>query len=264
MTSSLSFQADSYPAATRHAPHQHDELHFSLVLGGCLSETVGGITQYAGALSVVSKDPGVVHANQFGPREARLARLILKSGTIGQLIDDPSRHHDWRWTHDASIAKPFLRLVRRAGIGITSFDANDPDLLDLLAAFTARRAPIAKGRPPAWLADTMEEIRSCWHSRLTVADVARQAGVHPVYLARCVRRWYGTSVSGELRRHRLQSAADAVTQGKESISRIAHSAGFADESHLCREFQRTVGLTPGRLRRMAGNIDYHTLESPRA
>ena len=256
MTTSLSFHADSYAAGLRHPPHRHGELHLSLVLSGSLAETVGGTTQFAGALSVVAKDSGVIHANQFGPGEARLARLILEAGTIGELIDDPSRSQSWRWTHDASIAKPFLKLVHRGKAGISSFSADDPDMIDLLAAFTARRAPVVKGQPPAWLVETMEEIRSCWHSGLTVADVARRAGVHPVYLARCVRRWFGTSVSAELRRHRLRSAADAVTRSHDSISRIAHSAGFSDEPHLCREFQRAIGLSPGRFRRMVGDIDY--------
>lgn len=264
MTTSLSFHADSYPAGTQHAPHQHDELHLSLVLSGSLAETVGGSTQYAGALSVVAKDSGVVHANHFGLGESRLARLILKSGTIGELIDDPSRSHSWRWTHDASIAKPFLRLVRRAKTSGASFNADDADLLDLLAAFTARPASVAKGRPPTWLTDTMDEIRSSWYSGLTVAEVARRAGVHPVYLARCVRRWFGTSVSEELRRYRLRSAADAVTRSHESISRIAHSAGFSDESHLCREFQRAVGITPGKFRRMVSGIDYDMVTGPPA
>jgi AraC family transcriptional regulator len=225
---------------------------------------VGGSTQYAGVLSVVAKDAGVVHANQFGPGEARLARLILKSGTIGGLIDDASRTDSWRWTHSALIAKPFLQLVRRAKAGVSSFEVDDPGLLDLLAAFTARPASLPKGRPPAWLTDTMDEIRCSWHSGLTVAEVARRAGVHPVYLARCVRRWFGTSVSEELRRHRLRSAADAIARSHDSISRIAHSAGFSDEPHLCREFQRTVGITPRRFRRMVEGIDYHSIESPPA
>lgn len=264
MTTALSFHADSYRAGTRHAPHQHDELHLSLVLSGSLAETVGGITQYAGAFSVVAKDSGVVHADNFGPGEVRLARLILPSGTIGELIDDPSRGSGWRWTHDAVIANPFLRLVRRAKTGISSFDIDDPDLLDLLAAFTARRAPATKGRPPVWLEETMTELQASWHSGLTVAQIARRAGVHPVYLARSVRRWFGTSVSEELRKLRLRSAAGAMTRTGESISRIAHSAGFADEPHLCREFLRATGITPGRYRRLVGDIDYDICERPPA
>ncbi len=94
-----------HPSSTRHAAHCHDELHFSLVLSGSVSETVGG--------------------------------------------------------------------------GTHSFDVDDPDLLDLPAAFTARRAPATRGHPPAWLEDVMLELRTSWHSGFTVAEVARRAGLLP-------------------------------------------------------------------------------------
>jgi AraC family transcriptional regulator len=256
MTVTLSFHADAYQPGTRQRPHWHDELHLSLVLSGRVAETVGTVTEYAGALSVVAKDAGVVHANDFGAAGAKLARLILPSGTIGSLIDQPSRSPGWRWTHDADVARAFLRLVHRANGGVSSFKVGDPDLLDLLAAFTARPAPLTRGRPPAWLEQTMEDLRASWNPGLTVADVARRAGVHPVYLARCVRRWFGTGVGEEIRRLRIRSAAAAVAEKGRTVSNVAHASGFADEPHLCREFRRTVGTTPGRYRALVKDLDY--------
>jgi hypothetical protein len=91
MTITLSFHADDYQAGTRHPPHSHDELHMSLVLGGRVAETVGSVTEYAEALSVVVKDAGVVHADDFGTAGAKLARLILPFGTMDTLVDNPSR-----------------------------------------------------------------------------------------------------------------------------------------------------------------------------
>jgi len=256
MTITLSFRADGYRAGTRHRPHRHDELHFSLVLSGRVAETVGSCTEYAGALSVVAKDAGVVHANDFGIAGARLARLALPFGTIGALADEPSRSPGWRWTHDARVANPFLRLVRRANSGACAFDADDPDLLDLLAVFTARPAPVTRGRPPAWLEETMRDLRASWHPGLRVADVAGRAGVHPVYLARCVRRWFGTGIGEALRLFRIRSAAAAIAETGGTVSHVAHAGGFADEPHLCREFRRELGITPGRYRALVGALGY--------
>src|SRR5688572_1999047 len=182
-TPMLTFHADAYRAGTCHRPHEHDALHFSLVLSGRVTEVVGGVTECATALSVVAKDPGVVHANDFGPEGARLARLTLPASTIGNLIDDQSRFAGWRWTHDPLVAAPFLRLVRRATSGTAVYRSDDPDLVDLLAAFTARPATLARGTPPAWLVTVMDDVHSGWRPALTVASLARRAGVHPVYLA---------------------------------------------------------------------------------
>jgi AraC family transcriptional regulator len=278
MAATLTFAADAYRPGTRQPPHRHDELHLSLVLTGRVAETVGGATEHAGALSVVAKDAGVVHAVDFGAAGARMARLALPGGTVGALVDVPAPAvgcaAGWRWTHDPAVAAPFLRLVRRGRAGAAAFAADDPDLLDLLAAFTARPAPPPRGRPPAWLAGTMAELRAAWHPRLGVADVARRAGVHPVYLARCVRRWYGTGVGEELRRLRLRAAvvatveafggrgtraggtSDGGTHAGGTLSGVAHALGFADESHYCRAVRRATGMPPGALRALVASLDY--------
>jgi hypothetical protein len=165
MTAVLSFQAAQYPADTRHAPHEHAALQLSLVLAGRVVETVGRVTEHAGALSVVCKAAGVVHANVFGREGARLARLTLADGDLASLLDDPARASDWRWTHDPAVAAPFLRLVQHATTraatrdstcdttrdttGDTTIAADDPDLLDLLAAFSARPVRPRSGEAPA-------------------------------------------------------------------------------------------------------------------
>ena len=244
----LTFSADAYRAGTRHRAHQHEELHFSMVLSGRVAETVGGVTEYAGTLSVVAKDPGVIHANDFGAAGAKLARLSLPSGTIGDLIGSPESSPGWKWTHDPRVARPFLRLVRRSAGLSTMFGADDPDLLDLLAAFTARPVSDYAGKPPLWLRQVMDELRGGWSPGLSVTSLARRAGVHPVYLARCVRRWFGTGLSEELRRQRLRSAAARLATCGSTISDVAHAGGYADEPHLNREFRVATGLTPGRFR----------------
>ena len=252
----LAFHADAYHAGTRHRPHAHDALHFSLVLSGRVAEVVGRKTEFAGALSVVAKDPGVVHANDFGTNGARLARLTLAAGSVGMLVDDPSRTSAWRWTHDPLVAAPFLRLVRRANGREASFATNDPDLLDLLAAFTARPEKLAQGSPPAWLATVMAEVRQAWSPDVTVPALAARAGVHPVYLARCVRRWFQTGLGEELRRQRLRAASAGITETRRTISDVAHASGYADEPHFNRDFLAAVGVTPGWYRKLLGRQDY--------
>ncbi len=251
MSLTMSFAADAYTAGERHPMHEHDCLHLSIVLRGTVAETVGSVTEYAGPLSVVAKDPGVRHADDFGSRGAVLARLSLAGGTVGDAIGEPARAVAWRWTHDAAVAKPFLRLVRRAGAEAATFDSMDADVVELLAAFTARPGSAPRGNPPAWLEQTMQEMRESWIPGLSVADIARRAGVHPVYLARVVRRWYCTGVADELRRIRFRWAVAAVSSSSATVSEIAHAAGFSDEPHLCREFRKLLDVTPARYRAIA-------------
>jgi AraC family transcriptional regulator len=217
---------------------------------------VGGVTEWSGALSVVAKDAGVVHANDFGPNGARFARLALPAGTIGALIDDRERSCSWRWSRTPAVATAYLRLVRRAPDVGNMFPVDDPDVVDLLAALTARPASPPRGTPPSWLAQLLYELRSNPWCHPSVADVARRAGVHPVYLARSIRRWYGIGLGEELRRLRIQTAATAVAERCGTIADVAYARGFADEPHLSREFRRAAGMTPGRYRALVRGLGY--------
>lgn len=242
----IRFDTSLYTPGTRHPKHDHDTLQVSIVLSGSLTETVGSTTELARTLSVVAKDPGLAHADDFAAG-AIMARLVFENTTLDKVIDDSSRATPWIWTHHAHVARPFLRIVQRARNGTAKIHDSDPDITDLLAALTSRVVPTI-GQPPRWLEDVMIELRHSWTPNTTVRDVAARAGVHPVYLARCVRRWYGIGVAEELRRLRLESAAATLASSRDRVSSIAHAKGFADESHLCRDFARALGVTPRRYR----------------
>jgi AraC family transcriptional regulator len=153
--------------------------------------------------------------------------------------------------HDARVASAFLRIIARGVDGQCSFAADDEDILDLLAAVSTRYGTPAPADVPRWVEDAVSRIRDEWRPELTVMDIARSAGVHPVYFARCVRRWYGIGASDLLRRSRLRHAARHIADGAPTIAQVAHATGFADESHLSREFSRTAGIPPARFRRLA-------------
>jgi AraC family transcriptional regulator len=253
--STLRLVASPYAAGTRHEPHSHDHLQITLVVRGHLRERVGSSVEEAAALSVVVKDPGVMHADDFGSCGALTARLALDDSVFGDLVEHPSRAHEWCWVHNGFVAKPFLRLVARALHGTRRFAGDDDDILDLVALISARPARSTASDPPAWLRDVVAQMTDGWKPGLTVGDVAQTAGVHPVYLARSLRRWFGVSGAELLRRSRLARAARAVAEADHTVSTIAHATGFTDESHLWREFSRTTGLTPARFRRLGRTFE---------
>ena len=253
--SPLRLVSSPYAAGTRHAVHSHDELQITLVLRGHLRERVGDRAEDAAALSVVVKDPGVMHADDFGPDGALTARLAIDNSVFADLVEHPSRAHEWRWLHNGFVAKPFLRVVARALDGHRRFAVDDDDILDLVALISARQAVDVTGEPPAWIRDAVAQMTDGWKPGLGVGDVARAAGVHPVYLARSLRRWFGISGAELMRRTRLARAARAIADADQTVSTVAHDTGFTDESHLWREFSRATGVTPGRFRRLGRSFE---------
>jgi AraC family transcriptional regulator len=250
ITRQLRLEANRYAAGTRHALHEHDELQISVVLRGTVREVVGNSVVAGAALSVVVKDPGVRHADDFGQGGALMARLSLRNAEFSGLVESAGRATAWRWTRHAQVAAPFLRIIARGNAGQRAFCHDDNDVVDLVAAISARPSS-ATGAPPAWLAGIVTEMTEGWSAELSVTGMAKRAGVHPVYLARCIRRWYGVSAGDVLREARLSRAAEALAAGNDSVSTIAHESGFSDEAHFCRSLAAAAGITPGRFRREA-------------
>jgi AraC-like DNA-binding protein len=64
-------------------------------------------------------------------------------------------------------------------------------------------------------------------------------------IARQFRWAFGTSPDRYRTMRRLELARTAIESGH-SLARAAAETGFADQSHMTRQFKRTYGLTPAR------------------
>jgi AraC-like DNA-binding protein len=71
------------------------------------------------------------------------------------------------------------------------------------------------------------------------------AGIDRFTIARHFRWAFGTSPDRYRTLRRLAVARVAIEGGR-SLARTAADAGFADQSHMTRQFKRTYGVTPGR------------------
>ena len=82
-----------------------------------------------------------------------------------------------------------------------------------------------------------------------MGEVARDAGVHPVHLARTFRRFFGCTPAEYLRSRRVEQAALLVRVTQRPLAEIALECGFFDQSHLTRAFARVLGVSPAAYRR---------------
>lgn len=83
---------------------------------------------------------------------------------------------------------------------------------------------------------------------VTNAEMAQAAGMSPRAFERSFLREYSLPPQQYLKRLRIQTACRLLVDTRESISAIAQRCGFADQSHLTREFRRVTKTTPGAYR----------------
>lgn len=100
------------------------------------------------------------------------------------------------------------------------------------------------GLPKAKLNQVLDCIQTHLDRDLTLADLAAIAQVSPNYFATQFKRSMGIAPHQYLIQQRIERAKSLMTAGKGSITEIAGSVGFADQSHFTRHFKRLVGVTP--------------------
>jgi len=105
------------------------------------------------------------------------------------------------------------------------------------------------GREPAAIERVREAIRAGVEAggTLSLAALARIAGLHPSYLVRSFSRATGLSPHAYALSLRVARARDLILQGSGGAE-AALAAGFCDQSHMLRQMRRRLGVTPADIR----------------
>jgi AraC family transcriptional regulator len=226
--------------------HAHSGPYFCLVLEGWFEETWGSRSETCGAGTLVFHHAHEVHADRFGGAGARCFNL------------EPSPRLAERLAEEGALPRARLTLGPgragamaaglRAGAELSGMEIEEA-VLGLLGGLTPAKTPATwQGRRPAWLDRSIERLRA--PAAPSIASLADEAGVHPVYFTRVFRAALHTTPGAVARRARLERASGRLLDGEDRVAAVAHDAGFADHSHFCRYFRREFGVTPSRYREL--------------
>lgn len=181
---------------------------------------------------------------------SELAPSPNEQSTVSLTLVDPNRSQSKslpsftiRVPRNLLLPELFLRMYDKFR------EMDDEALRKLEQAMLEDRSVTDSGRKfPKWL----ERVRNILEQRFAepykLSEIAAEAGVHPVHLAREFRKYYGYSVGEYLRRVRIEYACRELMGSNAAVTNIAFAAGFADQSHFSRTFKRLCGTTPGRYR----------------
>ncbi len=115
-------------------------------------------------------------------------------------------------------------------------------------ALAMRLKLASRTKPPRWLTQATEILHETYRDPITIAEIAEQVLVHPVYLASTFRSNYGCSIGDYVRQLRASYAARRLSDSEEPIAAIAQNSGFSDQSHFSRTFKQLTGMTPAMFR----------------
>lgn len=248
-------------SAHRSDPETATRTHLVFPYRGSWVRHVGGDAAVADASQVLLFNAGETyrvshpHAGGDASLVLQLAEPLLRELAPPALLhDDPVlkfRIQRLRIDPRAQVLVALLRHSLREGTA----EALEAESLALVLASralgqgTARAAGASAARQKL-VERTKVVLAGDLTRRWSLADIAREVGVSPVYLTQSFRQAEGVPLYRYQMRLRLARALDLLA-GDGDLSAIAQDLGFSSHSHFAAAFQQAYGRTPSQFRRHA-------------
>jgi len=238
-----------YEAGVSLPRHCHADAYLTVVLTGSYSEKYSHheFQWSEGAMHLLPA--GERHENQF-PTAVRMLRVKIEPSAVQRLGEEHARC----LSEPREIAGPLSAWL--ANRVIREFNAQDDIaplamegvLLEILAE-SARASDEIRGlNAPGWLRRVRESLEDSYLQAPGLAALAAIAGVHPVHLSREFHRHFQMTIGEYIRKRRIEHASELLAKSELSLTEIASTCGFSDQSHFCAHFKKQCGLTPAKFR----------------
>lgn len=219
--------------------HSHQKTIISMILGGANHETVHNQTHFGGISQVVIKPAGIPHNNQFSDG-CTILSIALQNTNANKVIADHILK-DWNWVNGVSCYH-YLGKLMAVKTEVEYYRV----LNDFMRQLAKHPSPTTF--PPQWLIDVKKQLDSRFQEPIQTKELAKEFKVHPVYLARAFRKYFGQSIKAYLKVLRVNGSMFTLINEKEKLVQVAYRNGYADQSHLNRNFKRVTGFTPNEFK----------------
>jgi AraC family transcriptional regulator len=227
--------------------HTHKASFYHLVLDGSCEESSPHGRIFYQPFSCAFTHSDSKHDGRIHGGRARLFTVEIGDAWIKELREmrpEPETVSDCR---GGELTCHGIELYREYRKGPTACALTVDSLIwEVLAA--AARFQVRESGAPRWWSRMLDRVHSDFQRDLRISELAREADVHPVYLARVFRRRYRQTPGEYVQRLRVRFASEWLSLSDDGIAGIAAEAGFADQSHLTRIFKRYARMSPGEFR----------------
>lgn len=233
-----------YEPHTVQSIHDHEFASVTLVMRGDCHEQSEHDDHISQSCTVLIKPPHAPHANDYGEHKMASLQIAFQPYAFPAFPLGVACTHFNGGAPAASMIALLHATQSLPGEALVSYVSR---------AMTAVGQALAGRRErgaPGWLEDISTRIAANTDAQISVRALAKDAGLHPVSLARIFRRHHGCSITEFLRRERIVQASRRIATGESSLADVAFETGFADQPHFTRAFRAELGCTPGEFRRL--------------
>jgi len=225
--------------------HTHEAAFVTVMLDGEYRETAALRSFRFDRFTALYHPPAIEHQDFIGAPGVRLLLFEFRPDLLDGVDYKRPEFRSLRDLSGSRAAWDLLMLYR------TAADSEPLDFESRALQLIGKIAPLARSMPSDLPSAqrAREYLHANFRGRITMADLARVASVHPVYLGQMFHRHFGETVSDCVKRLRVRAAAEQLTRSDLPLAEIALEHGFCDQSHFHRVFRRFAGVTPAVFRR---------------
>lgn len=229
--------------------HTHDDAHFLLLLGGTYLSSASGMPAECSVPTLILNPPGTAHRDRFRGCEGRFLTLSIPAGAWSVAAG----HRELPRTSLKLSAPGMVQAMRLRWELSNWHDASPLVVEDGIEALLDECAIDEMSRMkhvPAWLERARQRLHDDWATTPSLAALAKEVDVHPVYFSRAFRQRYACSPGEYLRRCRLGHSLQLLRDPRLGLAEIALQCGYVDQAHFSNSFRRLFGTTPMQFRRL--------------
>lgn len=232
------------------ARHSHDTYGIGMIERGAQTSASGRGRVEAQAGNTITVNPGEVHDGvPFGDRPRAWRMLYLRPEIVTAAAEDIFEGRPRDEFHAPVLADGRIGALASAALAAL-LDAQaaplgrEERLLSLLAAVLREQPARRSGIASSGIHRAREKLDSMPDAAITLEDLAEESGLGRFRLVRDFARVTGLTPHAYLLQRRTELARRLIATGT-PLAEAAAEAGFADQSHMTRNFTRRYGYTPG-------------------
>lgn len=233
-------------------PHRHDTYAVGFTMRGVQAFRYRGAATHSVPGQVFVLHPDELHDGRAGTGDGfRYRILYVEPALIRDALADAGRPLPFARdavTDDARLAAAIRQALADLDGPMDELrrDAVVQALADALAAVDPAAGRVAlSARHRQAVGRARERLDAGIETGVASAELEAATGLSRYEVARQFRACLGTSPHRYLVLRRLDRAR-ALIQGGAALADAAAASGFADQSHMTRQFRRAYGLPPGR------------------
>jgi AraC-like DNA-binding protein len=241
----------------RFAPHVHDGYVIGMIMAGAQRYRYRGAEHLAGSGTLVLINPDELHTGHKGTEDGWLYRAFYPdSGQITSLLAElelPAHHlpaFGATLYRDQDLVNGFCQLHRLLESPATALQQQTV-WRELVLSLLQRHAAVPDAGKPGKEHRAVSLAKDLLHAQLaappSLEELATAVNLSPFHFARVFRRATGMPPHTWLMQQRIARARALLQSGCLPLE-VAMQLGFADQSHLSRQFKQVYGVGPGAYR----------------